>query len=88
MSGRESAPLGWDEQQLWLDYQEKTEVQISMDPHAILIELNFEDIIHAVETNELSPSLQAAFKALSKHTPKTVDISVLKAVVEPQLRRF
>jgi predicted AlkP superfamily phosphohydrolase/phosphomutase len=88
MSGRESAPLGWDEQQLWLDYQEKTEVQMSMDPHAILIELNFEDIIHAVETNELSPSLQAAFKALSKHTPKTVDISVLKAVVEPQLRRF
>ena len=88
MSGRESAPLGWDEQQLWLDYQEKTRVQMSMDPHTVLIELDFEEIIQAVETNNLGHSLQAAFKELSKYTPNAVDISVLKAVVEPQLRRF
>lgn len=66
----------------------KTRVQMSMDPHTVLIELDFEEIIQAVETNNLGHSLQAAFKELSKYTPNAVDISVLKAVVEPQLRRF
>jgi len=60
----------------------------SMDAHAMVVELWFEDLMEAEQQGDVSPRLTQSLAVLTKVLNKTVDISSLKGVVKAQLRRF
>ena len=47
MMGVESAPLQWDEMNRWEKAHDEMVLLFSMDAHAIVVELWFEDLIEA-----------------------------------------
>ena len=88
MKGNASAPLGLREKVNWVEEFEKTKLVLELDPYTEIIDISFESLLHAVEFNEISNSLDQSLKALSSAVNKKVDISLLKTVISPQLRRF
>ena len=88
MMGAESAPLQWDEMDRWEKAHNEMSLLFSMDAHATVVELWFEDLIEAEQQGVVSPRLRQSMAVLTKVLKKTVDISSLKGVVKTQLRRF
>ena len=88
MMGAESAPLQWDEMDRWEKAYNEMSLLFSMDAHATVVELWFEDLIEAEQQGVVSPRLRQSMAVLTKVLKKTVDISSLKGVVKTQLRRF
>ena len=88
MMGVESAPLQWDEMNRWEKAHDEMVLLFSMDAHATVVELWFEDLIEAELQGAASPRLRQSLAILTKVLKKTVDISSLKGVVKTQLRRF
>ena len=88
MMGVESAPLQWDEMNRWEKAHDEMVLLFSMDAHATVVELWFEDLIEAELQGAASPRLRQSLAILTKILKKTVDISSLKGVVKTQLRRF
>ena len=88
MMGVESAPLQWDEMDRWEKAHDEMALLFSMDVHATVVELWFEDLMEAEQQGDVSPRLTQSLAVLTKVLNKTVDISSLKGVVKAQLRRF
>ena len=88
MMDAESAPLQWDEMDRWEKAHNEMSLLFSMDAHATVVELWFEDLIEAEQQGDVSPRLRQSMAVLTKVLKKTVDISSLKGVVKTQLRRF
>lgn len=88
LKGSEHAPLGWSELSDWEEEYKRTSTFLQMDPHAVLIDLYFEDLIAAATSGTMHERLTEALRQLSQFTALPVDISSVKAVVEPELRRF
>ena len=88
MKGNEQVPLGWQEKVNWSEEFEKTALVLELDPYTEIIDLSFESLLQAVESGETSSALEHSLKALSSVVNKKVDISLLKTVISPQLRRF
>ena len=88
MMDAESAPLQWDEMDRWEKAHNEMSLLFSMDAHATVVELWFEDLIEAEQQGVVSPRLRQSMAVLTKVLKKTVDISSLKGVVKTQLRRF
>jgi hypothetical protein len=88
MANAENAPLQWDEHGRWKEEYDRHERWAKMDPDAVLINLSYEEILASVAEGCIRPALTEALTELSKHCVNSVDISLLKAVVKPRLRRF
>jgi len=88
MKGNAGAPLGLREKVSWVEEFDKTTLVLELDPYTEIIDLSFESLLHAAEFNEISNTLDQSLKALSSAVNKKVDISLLKTVISPQLRRF
>ena len=88
MKGNEQVPLGWQEKVSWSEEFEKTALVLELDPYTEIIDLSFESLLGAVQSGEISSALDQSLKALSSVVNKKVDISLLKTVISPQLRRF
>ena len=88
MKGNVQAPLGFREKVNWSEEFEKTALVLELDPYTEIIDLSFESLLQAVESGETSSALDHSLKALSSVVNKKVDISLLKTVISPQLRRF
>lgn len=88
MKGNEQVSLGWREKMNWSEEFEKTALVLELDPYTEIIDLSFESLLQAVESGEISTALDQSLKALSSAVNKKVDISLLKTVISPQLRRF
>ena len=88
MMGVESAPLQCDEIDRWEKAHDEMALLFSMDVHATVVELWFEDLMEAEQQGDVSPRLTQSLAVLTKVLNKTVDISSLKGVVKAQLRRF
>jgi len=61
---------------------------LELDPYTEIIDLSFESLLDAVESGEISSELHQSLNVLSSAVKKKVDISLLKTVISPQLRRF
>lgn len=88
MKGNAQVPLGLREKMNWSEEFEKTALVLELDPYAEIIDLSFESLLQAVESGETSSVLDHSLEALSSAVDKKVDISLLKTVISPQLRRF
>ncbi len=88
MANAEGAPLQWEEHDRWEQEYVKHERWWGMEPQAEVVDLVYEELLDAVERGEVLGELAKALKTLSKYCVKTVDISLLKAVVNKDLRRF
>lgn len=88
MASVEGAPLQWQEHDLWEQEYVKHERWWGMEPQAEVVELVYEELLDAAERGEAIGELATALKTLSKYCIKSVDISLLKAVVNKDLRRF
>jgi hypothetical protein len=88
MKGNEQVPLGWREKVNWSEEFEKTALVLELDPYTEIIDLSFESLLEAVQSGEITSALDHSLKALSSVVNKKVDISLLKTVISPQLRRF
>ena len=88
MKGNEQVPLGWREKVNWSEEFEKTALVLELDPYTEIIDLSFESLLGAVQSEEISSALDQSLKTLSSVVNKKVDISLLKTVISPQLRRF
>ena len=88
MKGQETVPLGLNEKLNWEDAFKKTSLILALDPHTIVIELDYNELISAVEDDWINESLLQSLQLLSKAVNKKVDISLLKSVISPQLRSF
>lgn len=88
MASAEGAPLQWEEHDRWEQEYVKHERWWGMEPQAEVVELVYEELLDAVERGEVLGKLATALKTLSKYCVKSVDISLLKAVVNKDLRRF
>lgn len=88
MKGNAQVPLGLREKVNWSEEFEKTALVLELDPYTEIIDLSFESLLQAVESGEISTALDQSLKALSSAVNKKVDISLLKTVISPQLRRF
>jgi hypothetical protein len=80
--------LGLNERVIWEDAFKKTSLILALDPHTIVIELDYNELISAVEDDWINESLLQSLQLLSKAVNKKVDISLLKSVISPQLRSF
>jgi len=72
----------------WSEEFEKTALVLELDPYTEIIDLSFESLLDAVESGEISSELHQSLNVLSSAVKKKVDISLLKTVISPQLRRF
>ena len=72
----------------WSEEFEKTALVLELDPYTEIIDLSFESLLDAVESGEISSELHQSLNVLSSVVNKKVDISLLKTVISPQLRRF
>ena len=72
----------------WSEEFEKTALVLELDPYTEIIDLSFESLLDAVESGEISSELHQSLNVLSSAVNKKVDISLLKTVISPQLRRF
>jgi hypothetical protein len=72
----------------WEKAHDEMALLFSMDAHATVVELWFEDLMEAEQQGAVSPRLTQSLAVLTKVLNKTVDISSLKGVVKAQLRRF
>jgi len=88
MANAEGAPLNWEEHNRWEAEFEKHVLWAKMDPEVVWINLSYEDLYDAAVHDRISPALDEALSELSKHCVNSVDISLLKGVVKPRLRRF
>ena len=88
MKGNAQVSLGWREKMNWSEEFEKTGLVLELDPYTEIIDLSFESLLQAVESGEISSEVEQALEALSSAVNKKVDISLLKTVISPQLRRF
>lgn len=88
LKGNKDAPLGLNEMREWDEERKRTTTFLSIDPRVELIDLFYDDFIAAAETGKLNERLSFGLLVLSKYTETPVDISIVKAVVEPELRRF
>jgi len=88
MASAEGAPLQWEEHDRWEQEYVKHERWWGMEPQAEVVELVYEELLDAVARGEVLGELATALKTLSKYCVKSVDISLLKAVVNKDLRRF
>ena len=88
MMGNEDAPMRLNEMSEWEKERRNTLMFLQMDPNVELIELHYDDLIAAAETDIINERLSMGLLILSKYTEIPVDISIVKAVVEPELRRF
>ena len=88
MKGNAQVPLGLREKVNWSEEFEKTALVLELDPYNEIIDLSFEFLLDAVASGEISSELEPALEALSSAVNKKVDISLLKTVISPQLRRF
>ena len=88
MKGNASAPMGFREKVNWTEEFEKTSLVLELDPYTEIIDLSFESLLEAAESSEISNALKQNLESLSLAVNKKVDISLLKTVISPQLRRF
>lgn len=88
MKGNEQVPLGWREKVNWSEEFEKTALVLELDPYTEVIDLTFESLLESVGSGEISSELHQSLNVLSSAVNKKVDISLLKTVISPQLRRF
>lgn len=88
MANAEGAPLNWEEHNRWENEFEKHALWAKMDPEVVWINFSYEDLYDAVVHDRISSALDEALSELSKHCVNSVDISLLKGVVKPRLRRF
>jgi hypothetical protein len=88
MKGNAQVPLGLREKVNWSEEFEKTALVLELDPYTEIIDLSFESLLDAVESGEISSELHQSLNVLSSVVNKKVDISLLKTVISPQLRRF
>ena len=88
MKGNAQVPLGLREKVNWSEEFEKTALVLELDPYTEIIDLSFDFLLDAVASGEISSELEPALEALSSAVNKKVDISLLKTVISPQLRRF
>ena len=88
LKGQNEAPLGLSEMADWEKERRRTSTFLKMDPRVELVDLFYDDLIAAAETGKLNERLSMCLLVLSKYTETPVDISLVKAVVEPELRRF
>lgn len=88
LMGVQDAPMRWNEINEWEKQERNTRIFLQMDPNVELIELHYDDLIQAAESATMSERLSNSLLTLSKYTETPVDISIVKAVVEPELRRF
>ena len=88
MKGQTEAPLGWSEQKQWETEAEQARLQLELDPHLRWIRLSYEEVLKSVEIGQVTPALEQSLSELGDLCGSVVDISVLKAVVNPSLRRF
>ena len=88
LKGKMDAPLGLNEMNEWEKESRRTTRFLSLDPYVELIDLFYEDLIAAAESGKMNERLSVGLMLLSKFTETPIDISIVKAVVEPELRRF
>jgi hypothetical protein len=88
MKGNAQVPLGFREKVNWSEEFEKTALVLELDPYAEIIDLSFESLVEAAESGKISSEVEQALEALSSAVNKKVDVSLLKTVISPQLRRF
>ena len=88
MAHAEGAPLQWNEHDRWEAEHDRHERWAKMDPEAVWVSLRYEDLVDAAQEGKVSTELAEALSVLSEHCVKSVDISLLKRIVKPHLRRF
>jgi predicted AlkP superfamily phosphohydrolase/phosphomutase len=88
MKGQEALPLGLNEKMNWEETFKKTSLILALDPHIFIVELDYNELVSAVEQDRINASLAKGLHKLSKAVGKKVDISLLKSVISPQLRSF
>ena len=88
MKGQETLPLGLNEKMNWEKIFKKTSLTLALDPHVIIIELDYDQLINAVEEGRINKSLTQCLQKLSLAVGKKIDISLLKSVISPPLRSF
>ena len=64
MKGQEALPLGLNEKMNWEKTFKKTSFTLALDPHAI-IELDYDQLVNAVEEGRINKSLTQCLQNLS-----------------------